>query len=106
VFDVLALGGDDAARFDAETYLAVVARTPYNGMVLPAMGLRATLEGTEHRLTRTVDSELGYHYGTPVAGVDAGSELVLTTSTPPQVARHEGYETAFVEMPPTSLGVE
>jgi hypothetical protein len=106
VFDVLALRGDDAARFDAETYLAVVARTPYNGMVLPAMGLRATLDGTEHRLSRTVDSELGYHYGTPVGGVDTGSELVLTTSTPPQVARHEGYETAFVEMPATGLNVE
>jgi len=106
VLDVLALRTEDAARFDAETYLAVVARTPYNGMLLPAMGLRATLDGTEHRLARTVDSELGYHYGAPVGGVDAGSELVLTTSTPPQVARHEGYETAFVEMPPASLTVE
>jgi hypothetical protein len=103
VLDVLTLDGEPAARFDAETYLAVVARTPYNGMVLPAMGLRATLDGTAHRLVRTVDPDLGYHYGVAVADLPPGERLTLTTTTPPQVARHEGYETAFVEMPPVTL---
>lgn len=105
VFDVVALSGDEAARFDAGTYLAVLVRTPYNGMVLPAMGLTATVDGTDHRLVRTVDSELGYHYGAVVAPVESGTEMRLTTTTPPQVARHEGYETAFVEMPPATLTV-
>jgi hypothetical protein len=75
-------------------------------MVLPAMGLTATVAGEEHRLVRTVDPELGYHYGVAVADVDREPELTLTTTTPPQVARHEGYETAFVEMPDATLAVE
>jgi hypothetical protein len=103
VLDVLSLDGEAAARFEAETYLAVVVRTPYNGMVLPAMGLRVTLDGAEHRLLRTVDPDLGYHYGVAVDHLRPGARLTLTTTTPPQVARHEGYETAFVEMPPVSL---
>ena len=106
VLDGFALQDEQAARFDADTYLAVVARTPYNGMVLPAMGLTATVAGEEHRLVRTVDPELGYHYGVAVADVDREPELTLTTTTPPQVARHEGYETAFVEMPDATLAVE
>ena len=106
VLDAFLLRDGDATRFDARTYLAVVARTPYNGMVLPAMGLTATTGGRTHRLVRSVDPELGYHYGAAVTGVSSGVELTLTTTTPPQVARHEGYETAFVEMPAVSCTVE
>ena len=106
VFEALYLSDDAAARFDTDSYLAIFARTPYNRLLLPAMGLRATLDGTEHRLTRTLDSTLGYHYGGPVAPPESGMELMLTTTTPPQIARHEGYETAFVEMPPVSLPVD
>ena len=105
VLDAVVLSGDEATRFDAETYLAVLARTPYNEMVLPSMRVTATVDGTDHRLVRTVDPELGYHYGAAVAPVESGTEVRLTTTTPPQVARHEGYETAFVEMPPATLTV-
>jgi arylsulfatase A-like enzyme len=28
----------------------------------------------------------------------SGDEIELTVTTPPQVARHEGYETAFLNM--------
>jgi hypothetical protein len=90
------------------SYLAVSARTPYNRMVIPAMGLEGTLtrdgetvfDGT---LQRTLDPDLRYHYGATVEGVESGDELELRVTTPPQVARHEGYETAFVEMPATTL---
>jgi hypothetical protein len=93
-------GGDDAGATSASDYLAVLARTPFNDLVLPAMGLRATVEregdGSETRiLARTVDPELGYHYGTPVEDVAAATAVHVETLTPPQVARHEGYETAF-----------
>jgi hypothetical protein len=89
-------------------YLAVSARTPYNRMVLPAMAMEATLTRGgdpvhDGVLTRTLDSDLNYHYGTVVDSVAAGDELELRVTTPPQVARHEGYETAFIEMQPTSL---
>jgi len=94
-------------------YLAVSARTPYNRLVLPAMALEArldrdggTLAGTD--LVRTLDPDLGYHYGAtlPDAGFEPGDELTLTPTLPPQVARHEGYERAFLRMDPVTLAVE
>jgi hypothetical protein len=89
------------AGVDGEgTYLAVSARTRYNRMVIPAMGLTGavTRDGEavfEGRLVRTLDPELGYHYGAVVDSVEAGDELTLSVTTQPQTARHEGYETAF-----------
>jgi hypothetical protein len=104
------LSGGRATRFDADHYLVVSPRTPYNGMVLPSIGLRLRLERDGERLveqiaTRTVDPELGYHYGTEVPALQSGDVLTVETLTPPQVARHEGYETAFVTMPPATLSV-
>jgi hypothetical protein len=89
-------------------YLVASARTRYNGYTLPAMGVSATLErGAETvydgRLERTLDPELGYHYGAAVESVESGDDLTLTVETPPQVARHEGYETAFLQFEPMSL---
>jgi len=85
-------------------YLAVAARTPYNRMIVPAMSLAGTLsrDGSEvfsDTLTRTLDPDLNYHYGAVVDSVQAGDTLSLQVQTPPQVARHEGYETAFLKMP-------
>ena len=82
------------------SYLAISARTPYNRMVIPAMGMSGTLtrDGEtvfEGELTRTLDPELHYHYGSVVEGVEDGDELTLSVTTQPQTARHEGYETAF-----------
>ncbi len=95
--------GETAERLGAgadEAYLLVSPRTPHNGMVLPRMGLSATAEAGDETafdgaLTPTLDHELDYHYGAvvPRADVDA---LTVTVETPPQVARHEGYETAFL----------
>jgi hypothetical protein len=89
-------------------YLAVSPRTPYNRMVVPAMGLsgRLTRDGEtifEGRLERTLDPDLNYHYGAAVESVESGDSLTLQVGTPPQVARHEGYETAFLEMPAMDL---
>ncbi len=90
-----------------EAYLALVSRTPHSGLLLPAMGLEALIErdGTtrfEGTLSRTMDPELGYHYGTPIPYLGSRDTVTVRVLTPPQVARHEGYETAFVEMPPVS----
>ncbi|MDS0294569.1 DUF7350 domain-containing protein [Halogeometricum luteum] len=106
VFHAFAL---DADRFGDGTYLYVSPRTPHNGIVLPMMGLTATVSHdsgtTETDLTRTLDPELGYHYGTSVDSLDAGNEVRVAVAVPPQVARHDGYETAFVEMEPTTFTV-
>jgi hypothetical protein len=102
----------DADRFtDGDPYLAVSARTPYNRMVLPMMALSATVErdGSEAwsgGLKRTLDPGLDYHYGAAVPGVESGDTLRLEVGTPPQVARHQGYERAFVELPPMEIAVE
>jgi len=97
-------GGED------ETYLAVSPRTPYNRYVLPAMSLSATLgRGTETvfdgDLRATIDPALGYHYGAAVSGVESGDDLTVTVDAPPQVARHEGYETAFLSMDDVSVAL-
>jgi hypothetical protein len=110
VFVVRAL--DDASRFGGAetTYLAVSARTPHNRYVLPSMSLSATvMRGNETvfdgALQATLDPELNYHYGTGVENIESGDEIGITTDAPPQVARHEGYETAFLEMPSRTLTV-
>jgi hypothetical protein len=118
VFDVRALTGDDATdRLSSDTaaggdhaYLAVTPHTPHNGLVLPNMGLRLVVDGSTQTgfdgiLDRTVDPELGYHHGLaiPRARLDDASTLALETLTPPQVARHAGYETAFLDVPRVSV---
>jgi hypothetical protein len=98
-------GVDDAG----EGYLYASARTPYNRLVLPAMALSVTVESGgetafEGPLRRTFDPELGYHYGTALdVDVGGGASVTLTPTTPPQVARHEGYERAFLRMEPATL---
>lgn len=101
-----------ASRLDAERfggpYLAVTAGTPYHRFVLPGMGLRATVtrDGDavfDGRLRSALDPEAGFHYGVPVDGLQADDTVTLSVETPPVAARHEGYETAFLEMPDVTL---
>ena len=110
VFIVTAL--DDAARFTAnsQTYLAVSGRTPYNRVPLPFMSLSATLDRDgetvfDSALQSTLDPELDYHYGAAVESIESGDTLTISVDAPPQASRHEGYETAFLEMPPMELTI-
>lgn len=78
-------------------YLAVSARTPYNRIVLPSCSLEATVDATDpNELEETIDDRLGHHYG---AVLDAPPEEdpTVRVTAPPQVARHDGYETAFFD---------
>jgi hypothetical protein len=112
---VLVVGRLDAPPEGVEgggPYLYVSARTPYNRMVVPAMAMTGTLDrgngaAFDGELVRTLDPELGYHYGAALGGTavepGSGDTLILEIPTPPQVARHEGYETAFLEMPPVEV---
>ncbi|PSQ18568.1 fe2+ transport protein [Halobacteriales archaeon QS_8_69_26] len=106
---VTRLSPAEADRFtDGTGYLAVSARTRYNDLVLPIMGLSATVDRDgetvfDGTLSRTLDPDLGYHYGAPVGSLSAGDEVTLSVGTPPQVGRHEGYETAFLEMPDVTV---
>jgi hypothetical protein len=95
-------GGED------ETYLAVSPRTPYNRYVLPLASLSATLRRggepvADGPLRATLDPDLRHHYGMVVPAVESGDDLAITVDAPPQAARHEGYETAFLDMPEMEL---
>jgi hypothetical protein len=95
-------------RFGDGTYLAVSARTRYNALLVPRMGLSGTITRDGEQMydgpfERTLDPQLTYHYGALVDGVETGDELALSVDTPPQVARHQGYETAFLETPAVNL---
>ncbi|WP_440008052.1 iron transporter [Halomicrococcus sp. SG-WS-1] len=92
------------------TYLLVSPRTPYNRYPLPMTSLSTTLTrdgetSFEGALTPTLDPDAGYHYGTSVDGVASGDELAIRVESPPQVSRHEGYETAFVGMETKTLAL-
>lgn len=105
VFVVAAL---EREHFDEGTYLAVSPRTPYNRVVLPSMSLSGTITRKGERvfegpLSSTLDAELGFHYGAGVGTLEAGDTLTITVESVPQLARHDGYETAFMEMPPVEL---
>lgn len=114
---VLGTGTSGDARFvvtavdDADgTYLAVSPRTPFNRFVMPLMSLSAAVDrdGTtvfEGPLSAAVDLDRGYHYGTTVDGLAAGDEVTVSVDSPPQVARHIGYESAFLEMPDVTVTV-
>ncbi|THE64994.1 hypothetical protein D8Y22_10310 [Salinadaptatus halalkaliphilus] len=86
-----------------EGYLLVSPRTPYNRVPLADMALSVTIERdggetAELSLTQTIDGEYDLHYGASVEALEAGDSVTVTIDSPPQVARHQGYETAFLEM--------
>ncbi|WP_331233653.1 DUF7350 domain-containing protein [Natronorarus salvus] len=101
---------DEGEPLGEEAYLIVSPRSPYNRVPLTEMALSVehSREGddlAEERLSQTIDSELGFHYGLALSDVAAGDDLSIEIDTPPQTARHQGYETAFVEMSPVDLVV-
>ena len=96
---------------DGGAYLLVSPRTPYNRIPLPTMSLSFALERdgevvAEGPLREGLDPDAGLHYGAAVEGVESGDALTIGVDAPPQASRHEGYETAFLEMPDVAFTVE
>ncbi|RQG89882.1 hypothetical protein EA462_07670 [Natrarchaeobius halalkaliphilus] len=94
-----------------ERYLLVSPRTPYNRVPLADMSLSVTVERDgevvgESTLEQTLDGEYDLHYGASIADIEPGDSVTITIESPPQVARHQGYETAFLEMPPVEFVLE
>ena len=101
---------DDASRFAKRTYLAVSPRTPYNRIILPLMSLSAKVTRGEATvfdgiLQETLDPHLGHHYGAAIESLKPEDSVKITVDAPPQTARHDGYETAFFEMPPMEFSI-
>ncbi|WP_049953764.1 DUF7350 domain-containing protein [Halostagnicola larsenii] len=92
-----------------ERYLLVSPRTPYNRVPLADMSMTAAVSGVESAdsvaLEQTIDGEYGIHYGAALAGVEPGDTVTIEIDSFPQVARHQGYDTAFFDMPPVELTV-
>ncbi|MFB6135888.1 MAG: iron transporter [Halobacteriaceae archaeon] len=95
---------EDATRFggaESDSYLVVSPRSPYDRYLLPMMTLSASVRGSTRDLTATLAPDVGFHYGAALDGPP--SEVTVHVDTPPQFARHEGYETAFVQMPDVTV---
>ncbi|MGQ3414027.1 DUF7350 domain-containing protein [Natrinema sp. LN54] len=93
-------------------YLLVSPRTPYNRVPLTNTSLRAVIERDGEpvgdgpvELVQTLDGELGLHYGRSLADIRSGDSVRIEIESPPQTARHQGYETAFFEMDALELSV-
>lgn len=82
-------------------YFMVSPRTPYNRVPLADMAL--SVDGaTSGTLEQQLDPERGLHYGIETE-LSSGDTLTITTDAPPQVSRHNGYETAFLDMDPIEV---
>jgi len=101
---------DSRLAEDGDNYLFISPRTPYNRIPLPDMSL--SIEGEimeamedEKRPQQTLDDELGHHYGMTIS-LEPGDSFEIVVETPPQVSRHQGYETAFLDMPTMTVEFE
>jgi hypothetical protein len=92
-----------ADRFGDDPYLAVSPRTPHNRLVVSGMSVSARVDGAKRSLKPGLDPELGFHYGASVEGLSNDADVRVAVDVPPQVARHEGYETAFLDAAATTL---
>jgi uncharacterized protein involved in high-affinity Fe2+ transport len=109
--DCLVATRESAGQFaqdSEESYLVASLRTPHNRYALPAASLTATVERDgetlyDDRLTATLDPEMGPHYGAVVPADGAPDRVTVNVETPPQLARHEGYETAFLDFDSVSF---
>ncbi|WP_231187540.1 iron transporter [Haladaptatus sp. DYF46] len=109
-FVVTLITGENRFTGNNAPYLAVSPRTPYNKIALPRMSLSikqirngSTLSTST--LAAGLDPELEVHYGTALKEVRTGDTFQIQVDSPPQLARHDGYETAFMNMPPVKFTV-
>lgn len=110
--DIVVTTVTDPGRFTEEVpYVLVSPRTPYNRVPLPDMALTLIIERDgeqigETGLSETIDHDAGHHYGVSVPDLQAGDALTIEVDTPPQTSRHQGYETAFIDMPPVEVTID
>lgn len=92
---------DSRLAENGDEYLFVSPRTPYNRIPLPDMAL--SVEGDiSGNLQQTLDGELNHHYGLTTT-LEPGDSFEIVVESPPQVSRHQGYETAFIDMSPMTV---
>lgn len=77
--------------------LVVTTRTPYNRFLIPMLCVEARTSSDDAPvgLLPALDSRLGIHYRGPLREPTTPDWIEVSVRTPTQIARHEGYETAF-----------
>jgi hypothetical protein len=88
----------------------VSPRTAYNGIIVPGMSLSMTVSRndsgvTERELSEAIGPVSGFHYRVAGQELQQGDTVSISVAAPPQVARHDGYETAFFDLPTTTVSV-
>lgn len=101
---------DDDRMTSGSSYLAVCPRTPYNDIILPFTSVSVSIERDgsildETPLGETLDDEFGHHYGSVLEDLDSGDDVTVSIDSPPQVSRHDGYETAFFDFGSVSFSL-
>lgn len=99
---------DLGADHDAERHLVVPTRTRYNRYPVPNASLAATVtrDGeavADVDLSEGVHGDYGHYYGAGVPALQSGDEVEVRVETPSQVARHSGYERAFLDHEPVTF---
>ncbi len=100
----------DEIGLEGGKYLIVSPRTPYNTFIIPMMSLSDSLSRNgeiilETSLTPSLHKNINYHYGGIIDSINTGDTLTIIIQTPSQVARHEGYETAFIDMSTMKINI-
>lgn len=105
IFVATALDEVPAGMEGSGTYLAVSARTRYNRYPIPRLPVSVSGAGgdVDADLQQAVHPDLGFHYGAVVDGLADSEELSVSVASASTVARHEGYETAFMQTGSASL---
>ncbi|WP_310930622.1 iron transporter [Halogeometricum luteum] len=66
----------EAERFGSGPYLALSARTPHNGFVIPGIALSASIDDSDPvELSPALDPELNFHYSATVDDLSADSAV-------------------------------
>lgn len=94
-----------APEMGEEAKLLLTAATPHNRFAIPMLGPVAHYNGSSRRFRAALDPSLGMHYRDRLPGLDSGQDIRVSFPTPPQVARHEGYETAFMNPDPVTFSL-
>jgi hypothetical protein len=99
----LAPSSDVDAFTDSDQALLVAPQTRYNRFPVPLMGVDVTVtrDGStvfDGELSPGIHPDVGHYYGAGVSDIQSGDEITVSYTTPPQFARHVGYEVAFFEL--------
>ncbi|MFC7115484.1 hypothetical protein ACFQH2_11760 [Natronoarchaeum sp. GCM10025703] len=103
---------DGGSRFDVRPYLLISLRTPYNRVPLPEMSLTATgfRDGeavfSDEQLSAALDPQVDFHYGLAAESLETVDTVRIDVTAPPGVLRHDGYETAFLDIDPVEFSLE